>query len=41
MAIELLDNPLITSLEEDMMGSFGYLWEKGSMRARTPQLPTV
>lgn len=23
MAIELLDNPLITSLEEDMMGSFG------------------
>ena len=23
MAIELLDNPLITSLEEDLMGSFG------------------
>ena len=23
MAIELLNNPLITSLEEDMMGSFG------------------
>jgi hypothetical protein len=23
LAIELLDNPLITSLEEDMMGSFG------------------
>lgn len=23
MAIELIDNPLITSLEEDLMGSFG------------------
>lgn len=23
MAIELIDNPLITSLEDDLMGSFG------------------